>query len=92
MEENLCSLNSSAANNEGVVDLKASYDTGRQRKGSGGAITADQGMIFSQGQKVRRSWFMEHESVTVMNKVTGRVKEHDCRINWGGRKWKANGN
>ena len=27
---------------------------------------------------------MEHELVIVMNKVTSRVKEHDCRINWGG--------
>ena len=43
LEENLCSLNSSAANKEGVVDLKASYDTGRQGKGSGRAYNSRSG-------------------------------------------------
>ena len=37
---------------------------------------------------MRRSWVLEHELVIEeqceVNKVTGRVKEHDCRMNWGG--------
>ena len=37
LEQNLCSLNSSAANKVGIVDLKASYDRGWQRRGSGRA-------------------------------------------------------
>ena len=37
LKQNLCSLNSSAASKESVVDLNASYDMDWQRQGSGRA-------------------------------------------------------
>ena len=40
LEQNLCSLNSSAGSKEGAVDLKASYDMGWQRKSSGRAYNS----------------------------------------------------
>ena len=43
LEQKLCSLNSSAADKESVVDLKASYDMGWQRKGSGRAYNSRSG-------------------------------------------------
>ena len=39
-------LNSSATNKEGVLDLKANYDMGWQRKVVVEYVTADQGMVF----------------------------------------------
>ena len=88
LEQNLCSLNSSAANTEGLVDLKASYDMGWQRKGSGRAYKSRSGhgvltgteseKILSYGTGISNCKQCE------VNKVTGRVKEHDCRMNWGG--------
>ena len=63
LEKNLCRWNSSAANKEGVVDFKASYDMGWQRKSTGKAYNSSSGMLFWYGQKEKRSWVMGHELV-----------------------------
>ena len=89
LEQILCSSNSSAANNqEGVVDLKASYDIGWQRKGIGRAYNSRSGhrvLIGTESEKIfsygtQTSYCKQCE----VNKVTGQVNEHDCRMNWGG--------
>ena len=87
MEQNLCRLNSSAANKEGVVDLKASCDMGWQRKGSGRAYNNKSGhgvLIGTESEKILsyRARISNCKQY-VVNKVTGRVKEHDLRMNWG---------
>ena len=85
LEQNLCSLNSSAANKEGVVDLKASYDMGWQRKGSDRAYNNRSGhgvFIGTESEKILTR--ISNCKKCEMNKVMGRVMEHDCRMNWGG--------
>ena len=87
LEQNLCSLNSSAANKKGVADLKASYDIGWQRKGVGREhnnrsrlgvlIGTENEKILSYGRRISNCKQYE------VNKVTGRVKKHDCRMHWG---------
>ena len=82
------SLNSSAANKKGAADLKASYDMGWQREGSGRAykirsghgvfIGTESEKILSYGTRISNCKQCE------VNKVTCRVKEHDCKMNWGG--------
>ena len=87
LEQNLCSLNSSAANKKGVADLKASCDIGWQRKGVGREhnnrsrhgvlIGTENEKILSYGRRISNCKQYE------VNKVTGRVKKHDCRMHWG---------
>ena len=88
LEQNLCSLNSSAADKESVVDLKAGYDMGWQRKGSGRAYNSRSGhgvLIGTESEKILSyGTRISNCKQCEVNKVTGRVKEHDCRINWGG--------
>ena len=87
MEQNLCRLNSSAANKEGVVDLKAICDMGWQRKGSGRAYNNKSGhgvLIGTESEKILSyRTRISNCKQYVVNKVTGRVKEHDLRMNWG---------
>ena len=55
LEQNLCSLNSRAANKEGVVDLKANYHIGWQRKGSDRAYNSRSGrdvLIGTESKKI----------------------------------------
>ena len=55
LEQNLCSLCTSAANKEVVVDLKANYDMGWQRKGSGRAYNSISGrgvLIGTESEKI----------------------------------------
>ena len=88
LEHNLCSLNSSAANKEGVVYLKAIYDMGLQRKGSGRAYNSRSGhgvFIGTESEKILSyGTRISNCNQCEVNKVTGWVKEHDCRMNWGG--------
>ena len=83
MEQTLCSSNISAANNqEGVVDLKASYDLGWQRKGIGRAYISRSGHGVLTGTESEK--IFSYCKQCEVNKVTGQVNEHDCRMNWGG--------
>ena len=55
LEQNLCSLNSHAANNEGAVDLETGYDMGWERKGSGRAYNSRSGygvLIETENEKI----------------------------------------
>ena len=51
LEHNLCSLSSSAAYKEGIVDLKVSYGMGWQRKGSGREYNSRSGQCFDRDRK-----------------------------------------
>ena len=59
-----------------LVDLKASYNQGWQRKSSGRAYQSEK--ILSYGTQISNC------KQRGVNKVTGYVKEHDCRVNWRG--------
>ena len=68
--------------------MKASDDMGWQRKGScraynsrsghGVLIGTESEKILSYGTRISNCKQCE------VNKLTGPVKEHDCRMNWGG--------
>ena len=88
LEQNLCRLNSIAANKEGVVDWKASDDMDWQKKGSGRAYNNRSGhgdLIGTESEKfLSYGTRISNCKQCKVNKVTGRVKKHDCRMNWGG--------
>ena len=84
LKQNLCSLNSSAASKESVVDLNASYDMDWQRQGSGRAHNSrsEHGVLIgTESEKILsyEAWISNCKQFEV-NKVTVRVKEHDCRM------------
>ena len=86
--QNLCSLNSSEANKEVVVDLKASYGMGWQQKVSVRAYNNRRGHGVLRGTEIEKilsyGTRISNCKQCEVNKVTGRVKEHGCNMNWGG--------
>ena len=88
LEQNLCSLNSSAANEEGIVDWKLVMTWVAKRKGSGRAYNSKSGYGVLTGIKSENILSYETRVSNCeqyeVHKVTSQVKEHDCMINWGG--------
>ena len=85
MEQNLCSSNCSPTNKEGAVDLKASYDMGWQRKGSGRAYNSRSGHGVLIGTESEILSYGAHTSDCKqydVNKVSGWVKEYDYKTDW----------
>ena len=88
LEQNLCSLNSSAANEEGIVDWKLVMTWVAKRKGSGRAYNSKSGHGVLTG--IESENILSYETrisnceQCEVHKVTSQVKEHDCMINWGG--------
>ena len=87
LEQNLCSLYSSDVNKEVADDLKANYDMGWQgggrtfnsRSRHGALIGTESETILSYETRISNCKQCEG------NKVTCRMKEYDCGINWRGR-------
>ena len=86
LEQNLCSLYSSAVNKEVADDLKANYDMGWQGGGRTYNSRSRHGVLIGTesetilGYETRISNCKQCE----VNKVTCRMKEYDCGINWRG--------
>ena len=86
LEQNLCSLYSSDVNKEVADDLKANYDMGWQgggrtfnsRSRHGALIGTESETILSYETRISNCKQCEG------NKVTCRMKEYDCGINWRG--------